>query len=60
MEYLQEKRLLLAAEKLISTDLPVTDIALSCGFSSPSYFTKQFRELIGKTPSVYREERKNS
>ena len=60
MEYLQEKRLLLAAEKLISTDLPVTDIALSCGFSSPSYFTKQFRELIGKTPSGYREERKKS
>ena len=40
MEYLQEKRLLLAAEKLISTDLPVTDIALSCGFSSPSVFRK--------------------
>ena len=60
MEYLLEKRLLLAAEKLLSTNLPVTDIALSCGFTSPSYFTKQFRKLIGSTPSVYRKEKKNS
>ena len=59
MEYLLEKRLLLAAEKLLSTNLPVTDIALSCGFTSPSYFTKQFRKLIGNTPSVYRKEKKN-
>ena len=35
-------------KNLFPPSLPVTDIALSCGFSSPSYFTKQFRELIGK------------
>ena len=60
IEYVRQRRLLLAAQQLALTDLPVTDIAFNCGFASPSYLTKQFRTLTGVTPTQYRENtRKN-
>ena len=55
MAYVRQRRLLLAARKLTLTDTPVTDIALNCGFASPSYFTRHFRLLTGTTPTQYRE-----
>ena len=55
MEYLRQRRLLHAASLLSSTSLPITEIALECGFSSPSYFSMQFKKLAGHTPLEYRE-----
>lgn len=55
MEYLRRRRLYFAADLLCRTDAPVTDIALRCGFSSPSYFSNQFKLLVGKTPTEYRD-----
>ncbi len=57
MEYLNQQRLLAAAAYLADTADPITDIALACGFSSPSYFSKQFKEMLGCTPSAYRAEK---
>lgn len=54
MEYVCRKRIHNAARLLSYTDIPVTDIALSCGFSSHSYFSKQFRALMKDTPTEYR------
>lgn len=54
MVYVQRRRIFAAAEQLAGTSRPVTDIALSCGFSSPSYFSKQFKALVGSTPLRYR------
>lgn len=31
----------------------VTEIAYACGFNSQSYFTKSFKEYVGKSPSSY-------
>lgn len=55
MEYLRLKRILMAAELLSTTDSPVIDIALECGFSGSSYFSKQFKLLTGSTPTEYRK-----
>lgn len=55
MEFLRQRRLLHAAELLASTDRSITEIALECGFSSPSYFSMQFKKLSGHTPLAYRE-----
>lgn len=55
MEYLRLKRILLAAELLSTTTSPVIDIALECGFSGSSYFSKQFKLLTGSTPMEYRK-----
>ncbi len=57
--YVRRKRIFTAAKQLSDTDEPVTDIALNCGFSNPGYFSRQFRELMGSTPSEYRAAVKN-
>ena len=55
MEYLVAYRLRMAKKLLETTDMPVTEVALRCGFNSPSYFTKQFRENFGFTPKAVRK-----
>lgn len=52
--YLTEFRLQAASDDLLNTSTPVTMIGADHGFSSPSYFTKLFRERYGMTPLEYR------
>lgn len=54
MKYLNRRRITAAAQLLVSGDTPVIEIGLSCGFSNPSYFAKQFKALTGMTPREYR------
>ena len=54
-EYLLQVRLERACALLRSSKLPVTEIAIRCGFASPSYFGKMFREHIHESPSGFRE-----
>lgn len=54
MEYLQWKRILAAAKELADSDNDITYIALNYGFSSPSYFSRLFKEFTGHTPGQYR------
>lgn len=56
VEYLLEYRLSMAAVLLANTDLAMTDISYTCGFTNPSYFGKLFREQCGMTPKKYREQ----
>lgn len=53
-EYLTEYRLSMAAMLLANTDRSLSDISVSCGFNSPSYFGKLFREQCGLSPKKYR------
>ncbi len=53
--YLIDHRLNAAADSLLASGLPVTEIAMNCGFSSGSYFTKLFREKFQITPLEYRK-----
>ena len=55
LEYRNERRLTLAKQKLIAGEEKVTDIALSCGFGSASYFNEIFSKSEGMTPSAYRK-----
>lgn len=52
--YLMEYRLRMATIQLAQTTTPVSQIAYDCGFSSPSYFGKEFRAAMGCTASEYR------
>lgn len=47
-EYIRRQRIFLAADLLTATDEPVTEIGFRCGFSSPSYFSSEFRKIIEK------------
>ena len=40
---------------LRETDRSVTDICLDIGFSSLGTFSRMFREIVGETPSAYRQ-----
>jgi len=52
--YLLNLRIERARELLSNPALPLTDIALDCGFSSHSHLTRVFRQFVGVTPSEYR------
>ncbi len=54
-EYINAYRTDRAAKLLLSTDLSITDIAFSCGFSDLSYFIKTFKALKGTTPRAFRK-----
>ena len=56
IEYLTEYRLTIAAILLASTDRTLSDISISCGFNSASYFGKVFREHHGISPKKYRDQ----
>lgn len=49
-KYRMEIRLNRARELLRQTDMSVIEVALACGFASPSHFSKCFRARFGATP----------
>jgi AraC-like DNA-binding protein len=53
-EYLLHRRVDRAQQMLSQTDLPLSQIALSVGFSDHSHFARHFRRLTGMTPSAVR------
>jgi AraC-like DNA-binding protein len=52
--YLQRRRIERAATLLRETDRSVTEISLDVGFQGLSAFTTAFREIMGETPTAYR------
>ena len=54
----QEQRIRLqdeyAAEMLQKTTLPISEIALECGFTDSNYFSRQFRKHCNSSPREYR------
>ena len=53
-QYVMTRRTLRAEEMLISTRLPLTEIALRLGFAHHAHFASTFRRRTGVTPSRYR------
>ncbi|MEM7546533.1 MAG: GlxA family transcriptional regulator [Pseudomonadota bacterium] len=51
--YYMELRLQRARNLLLQTDMTVINVALACGFTSPSHFSKCYRSHFDRTP--YRE-----
>ena len=53
-QYLSQRRVEMAMELLSATRMPVTQVALQCGFNSIATFNRVFREIKGCTPTQYR------
>ncbi len=53
--YLQRRRVERAMFKLVETDRSVTDICFDVGFTSLGTFSRTFHDIVGCTPSEYRE-----
>ena len=58
--YIQQYRVNVAAQWLLETDRPVTDISMDAGFSSPNYFNRVFRDLMGTSPRQFRRDRRRA
>lgn len=56
MKYLLRVRINAACHALSTTDDSIAMIAAQTGFSDQSWFTKQFRQQTGLTPSAYRQQ----
>ena len=54
--YLLERRIAHARQLLMTTDKPLGQIAIECGFSSQSYFNQVFQKEIGCSPKEYKRE----
>lgn len=54
-ELLRRMRLRKAASLLVTTDMTVAEVAYEVGFSSPSYFTKCYKEEFGESPTEKRK-----
>lgn len=53
---INETRIRHAQLKLRSKSLTVEQVARSVGYQNPSYFTKLFKEMVGMTPTKFRDE----
>lgn len=54
VKYITRVRLHEACELLKNANYDVTRTALECGFNSPAFFSTQFKNLKGESPSTYR------
>lgn len=60
-EYIQDVRMAMARDKLINTDMLVSDIARACGFRyNVGYFQQLFKRKHGLTPTHFREKMKTT
>jgi AraC-like DNA-binding protein len=53
--YLQRRRLERAMALLRETEMPVTEVCLDVGFSSLGSFSRTFNDVVGMSPTAYRQ-----
>ena len=56
-DYIRNRRLSLAGEELVLSDIKIIDLALKYGYETPESFTKAFTRFHGHTPSFIRQNR---
>ena len=54
-QYISQQRIARARQLLQDTGMAIAQVALHCGFSSQSSFSKTFRKAVGITPRQYRQ-----
>lgn len=57
-ELLRQMRLKKAASLLASSEMTIAEVAYEVGFSSPSYFTKCYKEEFGESPTEFVKRRR--
>lgn len=58
--YLMRRRVAYAKKLMLSTDLPLSQIALACGMADQPHFSNVFRRMTGETPSRWRLENRHA
>jgi AraC family transcriptional regulator len=52
--WIRQRRIEFAQGLMLTTRAPLSEIALSCGMSDQSHFTRSFRRIVGEAPSSWR------
>jgi AraC family transcriptional regulator len=55
--WIRYRRIELAQGLMLTTAASLNEIALSCGMSDQSHFTRSFRRIVGEAPSSWRQTR---
>ena len=58
-EYIIRRRIERAQGLMLSTDAPLSEIAVECGLADQAHFTRLFRRVAGETPAAWRRARAN-
>jgi AraC family transcriptional regulator len=56
--FIVRRRVELAARYMLTTDGPLSEIALRCGFTDQAHLCKQFRQATGQPPAAWRRAQK--
>jgi transcriptional regulator GlxA family with amidase domain len=56
-EYVIRRRVERAQGLMLSTDAPLSEIALDCGLADQSHLTRLFRRIVGESPRAWRRAR---
>ena len=57
LEYVTRRRMEHAQGLMLSTDAPLSQIALDCGLADQAHFSRLFRRCVGETPRAWRRAR---
>ena len=55
--WIRHRRIEFAQGLMLTTGASLSEIALSCGMSDQSHFTRSFRRIVGEAPSSWRQTR---
>ena len=58
IEYIQQFRIVKAAEHLLHTNQSIKEISTAVGIENPEYFATLFKKKTGFTPTEYRKRTK--
>lgn len=59
IEYVIRRRMERAQGLMLSTDAPLSQIALECGLADQAHFSRLFRRVVGESPKAWRRARAN-
>lgn len=60
IDYINNTRIRQSLILLNTTNLPISDIAIRCGFTDGNYYSRIFKKYQGQSPKRYRESIRNS
>jgi AraC-like DNA-binding protein len=60
LQYVMRRRMERAQGLMLSTNIPLAQIALDCGLSDQAHFSRLFRRIVGECPREWRRARMNA
>ena len=58
-QYLLQLRMQAAKEELLTTQNPIAEVAMECGFNNAAHFSHHFKKVFGISPGDFRKRKKD-